>query len=475
MNELGLVYTFYSYKGGVGRSMALANVAALLAKWGHRVLVVDWDLEAPGIEKFFNSPSIRLSSKRSTTPGITDVIYAHLDGKSLDWRKCIIKAASSHFEKELSILTAGRETADYVQKVQNIDWDHLFEKKRFGLVLEEMRSEWLSDYDFILVDSRTGITDIGGICTIHLPDIIILMFTTNRQSLDGVKDVINRARIQHRLLPFDRQTLIAVPVPARDESRTEYEKAAAWKKTFALELAELYSDWLPKNKEPSEILDVLRIPYIPYWSFGEKLPVIEEGTSAPESIGFSFQVLARTLAGKLSWDEIFEGPVRADKSALSEIDHSGDITMEEKGYVQQRLEDQIMWYDRSSSLNKKRFVVLSVIQVLCGLAIPFLVSLERLVSYETIWFEVALSLLGVSVALITGIMGIFKFQENWLNYRKTAEALKHERYLFLTKSSPYDFEDSFRILVSRVEALILKENAVWERNMEPKSRPDKLG
>src|SRR4051794_13247188 len=44
----GLVYTFYSYKGGVGRSMALANVAVLLARSGKKVLVVDWDLEAPG-------------------------------------------------------------------------------------------------------------------------------------------------------------------------------------------------------------------------------------------------------------------------------------------------------------------------------------------------------------------------------------------------------------------------------------------
>jgi len=44
------VVTFYSYKGGVGRSMALANVAALLARWGRRVLIIDWDLEAPGIE-----------------------------------------------------------------------------------------------------------------------------------------------------------------------------------------------------------------------------------------------------------------------------------------------------------------------------------------------------------------------------------------------------------------------------------------
>ncbi len=47
------IVTFYSYKGGVGRSMALANTAVLLARQGKRVLVVDWDLEAPGLERYF--------------------------------------------------------------------------------------------------------------------------------------------------------------------------------------------------------------------------------------------------------------------------------------------------------------------------------------------------------------------------------------------------------------------------------------
>ena len=50
----GLVTTFYSYKGGVGRSFILANVAATLADWGYRVLCVDWDLEAPGLNKYFD-------------------------------------------------------------------------------------------------------------------------------------------------------------------------------------------------------------------------------------------------------------------------------------------------------------------------------------------------------------------------------------------------------------------------------------
>src|SRR2546427_3158010 len=87
----GIVYTFYSYKGGVGRSMALANVAALLAKWGKTVLVVDWDLEAPGIERFFEPKTAQLGPRRRKTPGMVDLIAAVGMGHPLDWRKCVLK------------------------------------------------------------------------------------------------------------------------------------------------------------------------------------------------------------------------------------------------------------------------------------------------------------------------------------------------------------------------------------------------
>src|SRR5580698_2026224 len=84
----GIVYTFYSYKGGVGRSMALPNVAALLAKWGHSVLVVDWDLEAPGLERFFGPLSVEVAVGASK-PGIVDLVEARTRQTSLDWRSCV--------------------------------------------------------------------------------------------------------------------------------------------------------------------------------------------------------------------------------------------------------------------------------------------------------------------------------------------------------------------------------------------------
>src|SRR5580692_2074227 len=88
--ERGVIYTFYSFKGGVGRTMALANVAALLTKWGYSVLVVDWDLEAPGLERFFGSVRPDIGNVRATRPGIVDLMQARKNGGSLAWRDCLI-------------------------------------------------------------------------------------------------------------------------------------------------------------------------------------------------------------------------------------------------------------------------------------------------------------------------------------------------------------------------------------------------
>src|SRR5580692_11373070 len=106
--ERGVIYTFYSFKGGVGRTMALANVAALLAKWGYSILIVDWDLEAPGLERFFASLSPEIGNLRSTKPGIVDLMQAQKNGKRLLWRDCLIDVNFSANTGRLSLLSAGR-------------------------------------------------------------------------------------------------------------------------------------------------------------------------------------------------------------------------------------------------------------------------------------------------------------------------------------------------------------------------------
>lgn len=469
----GTVYTFYSYKGGVGRSMALANVAVMLAKWGKKVLIIDWDLEAPGIERYFFGNQIKMSSSSNQKNGIVDIINTYIESKPLNWKDCIIRARIPKLEHDISIITAGKRTPDYLRKLRNINWAELFSNSDFGHYLEEMRNEWIDSYDFVLIDSRTGITDIGGICTIHLPDVLVLMFTTNEQSLDGVKEVMRLAQKQHQDLPFDRRYLLGVPIPSRDESRTEYEAAQHWKEKFSKYLDGLYRDWIPKDVDPSKILDLLRIPYVPYWSFGERLPVLEEGTNDPTSLGFSLEFLARTISSNLNWNEVLNSS-QITSPTQHFNDEKEDVIMTEshlikaEEYIKTRLEDQIMWYSKKSQVNQYRYKAITAIQLVCSLMIPFFATIGDMNSiigdmyFSSNLNNIVISFLGLTVALSTGMITLNKYQENWINYRTTAEALKKEKYMFMTESPPYQYTDnSFSVFVSRVESLISRENTEW--------------
>ncbi|HXB70311.1 MAG TPA: hypothetical protein VNY05_18825 [Candidatus Acidoferrales bacterium] len=309
--ERGTIYTFYSFKGGMGRTMALANVAALLAKWGHSVLVVDWDLEAPGLERFFAKLRPDIQDLRAAGRGIVDLVQAKASGALLDWRDCLIDVRVGNNSSPLSVLTAGRNGEDYSGRLQSLNFPELFDKYGLGTYIEELRDEWAAEFEFVLVDSRTGVTDIGGICTVHLADVLVLFFTTTESSAKGALQIVERARRAQGHLPLDRTRLLAVPVPARDESRTEYERASQWKTMFAEQFGELYRDWLPSGKTAQDAIELLRIPYVPYWSFGEPLPVIEGGTSDPSSLGYAYEILARLLAARLDWYAALEGETLA--------------------------------------------------------------------------------------------------------------------------------------------------------------------
>jgi cellulose biosynthesis protein BcsQ len=318
----GLVYTFYSYKGGVGRSMALANTAILLARAGQRVLMVDWDLEAPGLELFFRSPSLSLSRPREETPGVVDLIWNVTEGTRLAWRNCLIDIIPQRntLGGAISLITAGKlgqsEGDDYVQRLRKLNWSELFNDYRLGERIEEWRSEWIRSYDVVLIDSRTGISDIGNICTILFPDVLILVFTTSGQSIDGIADVMRRSRAAQAALPVDRARLAAVPLLSRDERERETDLSLEWRKQIASALGEYYRDWLPPQVTPEDVLQKLYIPQIAYWSFGERLPVVDhEGEmSDPRSISSSYVRLARLMQYQLDWTKI-EG----DESAFAEV------------------------------------------------------------------------------------------------------------------------------------------------------------
>jgi hypothetical protein len=80
--------------------------------------------------------------------------------------------------------------------------------------------------------------------------------------------------------------------------------------------------------------------------------------------------------------------------------------------------------------------------------------------------KIVIGLLGLIVAAIAAILGLYNFQENWIKYRATCESLKKEKFKFLTQVSPYDADNAFALLVEHVEDLISKENTDWSQQLQ---------
>jgi MinD-like ATPase involved in chromosome partitioning or flagellar assembly len=312
----GQIISFYSFKGGVGRSMALANVAALLCKSGKSVLVVDWDLEAPGLHKFFEQSSPGLKEKVGAKPGILDMICGVAKGSQLEWRECAIEVRLG--EESLDLISAGRRDSLYGARLQSLQWDRLYEEHDIGQVFEDVREEWKRSYDFVLLDSRTGVTDIGDVCTALLPDLLVIVFVANEQNIEGTKLVIERARTVHGQLPRDRAKLVVIPLLGRDESNTEYELSSTWRARISEQLGFTLSDWLPDGVSPLSYFQKVFIPYYSYWSFGENLPVIQrdEELGNPTSISSAYARLTSLIESGLDWKVLEKGVDSAEINSL---------------------------------------------------------------------------------------------------------------------------------------------------------------
>ena len=184
------VTTFYSFKGGVGRTMALVNAAVALAKRGRRVLVVDFDLEAPGLDTFdiFRSPK--------PVPGVIDFVAEYLLSGQAPKLDRFVSEAAGVGDGALWSMPSGAQHAAYAANLNQIDWGALYERHEGYLLFEDLKEQWKQVLrpDYVLIDSRTGHTDTGGICTRQLPDAVAILFFPNDQNLRGLTTVVHDIR-----------------------------------------------------------------------------------------------------------------------------------------------------------------------------------------------------------------------------------------------------------------------------------------
>jgi tetratricopeptide (TPR) repeat protein len=300
--KLGKIVTFYSYKGGTGRSMALANVAWLLAANGYSVLAIDWDLEAPGLHRYL-LPFLR-DPELAETRGVIDLLwdYVNLVLTPQDaWPSSVktptdladVRPYLASLENPFAdaggcfhFLCAGEQVPAYAGRFRDFDWRALYERQGGGALIDKLAERLRNQYEFVLIDSRTGVADTSGICTVHLPDEVVLCFTYNRQSVKGVAAVAQSIHAQRTPAPP------IWPVPMRVEKGIEGLNEA---RDFAREELDRF---LPANWRADDragYWESCEIAYYPDYAFGETLAVFRDRRQLRSSLVADMRWLASRL------------------------------------------------------------------------------------------------------------------------------------------------------------------------------------
>ncbi len=145
--------------------------------------------------------------------------------------------------------------------------------------------------------------------------------------------------------------------------------------------------------------------------------------------------------------------------------------MEQKVYIEERLESQRKWYSKKSSVNKNYYHWFKVLTIVFSILIPVILGLEEYMSMTGLSKAIA-AVLGALVAILTAISGLMKFEEKWINYRGCSERLKREKYLFETATAPYDNTDALNVLVLKIENIISSENTDWGDYIREEKTPE---
>jgi hypothetical protein len=131
--------------------------------------------------------------------------------------------------------------------------------------------------------------------------------------------------------------------------------------------------------------------------------------------------------------------------------------MQEQQYLEERLEHQIKWYASKSRKNKKWHLGLRLTTILLSTSLPFLTN--YLSEFTQIKYIIAF--IGVAIAIIEGLQSLYKFNDNWILYRRITENLRKEKIFYLTKSGAYKQNGTLQYLVDNAETLMGTENTTW--------------
>jgi tetratricopeptide (TPR) repeat protein len=276
----GEVTTFYSFESGAARSAALSNMAVLLAGRQNAtvpVLMIDWDLESPGLHHWFRAGDERAGEGRAdaarldparhdgsrpdaarANPGAADGAGPEATGPGLleyfeacrDQLRSLARSPAAHDDERLAklvleaidweayvervddsrplyLMRAGRFDDTYGERADRIDWDGLF--AACPALFRSFAQHMARHFRHVLIDCRSGRSAAVSVCTTLLPRKLVTLFTPNQRSLEGMAGVVTRA-IEYRCSHEDEQRpLLVYPVPCAIDS-TDCERRQQWRR-----------------------------------------------------------------------------------------------------------------------------------------------------------------------------------------------------------------------------------------------------
>lgn len=312
-----MIFSFYSYKGGVGRTLILAHVGIYLAatrrEKGYRVLLVDMDLDAPGLDVYFPVPGEPPLGFFGLLQGYQDHNRASAWlAENLESPDFIVPIEGT---KNLFVLLSGIKRAQVVKDPKRPSY-----LETLGTLQREIpptsRPELPTEgfffdlgqllrerFDYVLIDSRTGLPEVAYASTILLADALVLCFRLNKMNLTGIQTVLGNFLIRERKRVGDpdiRVVPVATPVPPRGGRDIEQ-----WINLASRNFVS-YSDDQEKQNDDGQVKGkdlfpvVSRVFFEPSFEIGERLAFkfsgeIEEGYSQETPIVGCFQDLGDRL------------------------------------------------------------------------------------------------------------------------------------------------------------------------------------
>lgn len=311
----GRIISFYSFKGGVGRTMALANVAFLAAMNGLKILVMDWDLEAPGLHYYFRGilepgEMNELKSARgvldlawewrnkvdsASNADEVDALFAKFrDGEPFEaYVRSLYRGDTFKNRGPIDMITAGADRINipkevtYEEALAAFSWNAFLDDYAGGGMLDALRTWASHNYDLVLVDSRTGLADVAGICTMQLPDAVVLAFVLNRQNIDGVARIAGAIRANRG----DAITIWPVPMRVSREGTAEEADASARALRELVRTGGLDPDSVERDMRGLLIKAEPNVPFM------ESLSAFNETDAALDPMTANFARLTKEITG----------------------------------------------------------------------------------------------------------------------------------------------------------------------------------